>query len=193
MIRIRALRRQAISAMMACTFLALGLATLNAEEKGQAFDFADGKLKMTAPANWVRKNPTVRIVEHEFSIPKTGDDENDGRFTVMGAGGSIDANIDRWIGQFTQADGSSTKDKTKKDVRKIKEHMVHVVDISGNYKDSPRGPMGPTVTREGYRMLSAIVVTEKSGLVFLKFYGPKATVEANEKAFNEMLQSLQMN
>ena len=78
-------------------------------------------------------------------------------------------------------------------VRKIKEHMVHVVDISGNYKDSPRGPMGPTVTREGYRMLSAIVVTEKSGLVFLKFYGPKATVEANEKAFNEMLQSLQVN
>lgn len=175
------------AATLICVSMAL------AEDKVQTFDFADGKLKMTAPKNWVRKNPSSRIVEHEYAIPKTDDDENDGRFTVMGAGGSIEANIDRWIGQFTQPDGGATKDKTKKEMLKIKDHTVHMVDISGSYKDQARGPMGPTVTREGYRMLAAIVVTEKSGLVFLKFYGPKATVAANEKAFTDMLQSLQVN
>ena len=166
------------------------LAMASDDGKDQSIALADGKLLLTAPKGWVRKQPSVRIVEHEFAAPKTGDDEIDGRFTVMSAGGSVEANIDRWIGQFTQPDGGSTKEKTKKHELTIEKNKVHVVDITGNYKDQPKGPMGPNVTREGFRMLAAIIETEKSGTIFLKFYGPKATVTANEKPFLEMLQSL---
>lgn len=178
------------------TVLAIGLAAfgtqqLSAEDaKDQSFAIASGKLTLSAPKGWARKQPASRIVEHEFAAPKVDTDEIDGRFTVMAAGGSVAANIDRWVGQFAQPDGGSTKEKTKTQELMIAKNKVHVVDISGNYKDQARGPMGPAVTREGFRMLAAIIETEKDGLVFLKFYGPKKTVDMNEKPFMEMLQTL---
>ncbi len=52
----------------------------------------------------------TRIVEHEFAIPAAEGDKADGRFTIMAAGGSVDANIDRWYAQFSQPDGGSTKE-----------------------------------------------------------------------------------
>jgi hypothetical protein len=39
-------------------------------------------------------------------------------------------------------------------------------------------------------MLAAIIATEKSGRYFIKLYGTKKTIAANEKAFRAMVQSL---
>lgn len=160
-----------------------------ADKKPETIALADGKLVVTAPATWVRKQPKSRIVEHEFAIPAAEGDKQEGRFTVMGAGGGVEANIDRWIGQFSQPDGGSTKDKTKTQKLKVGGIDVHYVDISGTFKDQP-GPVAPAVMRENYRMLAAIIVTEKQGMHFLKFYGPKATVAGQEKAFQDMINSL---
>lgn len=52
---------------------------------------------------WKRVKPQSGIVEHEFAVAPTEGDEQGGRVTVMGAGGSVDANIDRWFGQFTKS------------------------------------------------------------------------------------------
>lgn len=152
---------------------------------------AEGKLNLIAPESWVRKQPKTRIVEHEFAIPAAAGDMHEGRFTVMGAGGGVDANIQRWIGQFSQPDGSATKDKSKVQKMQINGVEVHYVDIAGDFKDQA-GPFAPAVTRENYRMLGAIIVTEKSGMHFLKFYGPKATVTAQEDAFKKMLNGLKL-
>ncbi|HEY2840773.1 MAG TPA: hypothetical protein VGJ26_16570 [Pirellulales bacterium] len=145
--------------------------------------------KMTAPEGWVAKQPRTKIVEHEFAVPAVKGDELDGRVTVMGAGGSVEANIERWHKQFTQPDGSNTKDKAKLEKKKIAGQDVTIVDISGTYMDSP-GPQAPGVERKDYRMLAAIVQT-KSGNAFIKFYGPQKTVTENASAFNKMLESLQ--
>ena len=153
-------------------------------------EMAGGKLKMTAPANWQRKKPQNQIIEHEFAVPPAEDDSEDGRVTIMGAGGSVDANIERWVGQFTQPDGSATKAKTSK--LKVGDDEVHIVDISGTFNDT-RGPFSgtPAVERKKYRMLSAIVTTKKFGNYFVKFAGPQRTVAENEKAFEAMLQGLE--
>jgi hypothetical protein len=166
-----------------------------ADEKGGTgtpFAVADGKLAFTAPKGWTKKQPRSRIIEVEFEIPAAKGDENAGRFTMMGAGGDVQANIDRWFGQFEQPDGSDSKGKVEK--RTIAGKTVHYVDLAGTYKDSPSGPFagGKTIKREDYRMLAAIVETKEAGNYFLKFYGPKATVAENEKAFQEMLGSLQV-
>lgn len=162
---------------------------------GAAFTVADGKLSFTAPKGWTKKQPRSRIIEVEFEIPAAKDEENPGRFTVMGAGGDVQANIDRWFGQFEQPDGSDSKDKAKVEKKTVAGNTVHYVDISGTYKDAPAGPFagGKTIKREDYRMLAAIVQTKEAGNYFLKFYGPKTTVAENEKAFQEMLGSLKVN
>jgi hypothetical protein len=147
-----------------------------------------GKFKMTAPADWNQVPPKSRILSHEFSAPKAEGDKTDGRLTVMQAGGSVEDNINRWYGQFTQPDGSSSKDRAKVDKRTIAGQEVHMVDISGTYKDQA-GPFAPAVERQKYRMLAAIVVTEQ-GNFFLKFYGPERTVAQHKKAFDGMIESL---
>lgn len=171
-------------------------ATAQEENKsGAAFTVADGKLTFTAPKGWTKKQPRSRIIEVEFAIPPAKDDENPGRFTVMGAGGDVQANIDRWFGQFEQPDGSDSKDKAKVEKKTVAGNPVHYVDIAGTYKDAPAGPFagGKTIKREDYRMLAAIVQTKEAGNYFLKFYGPKETVAENEKAFQQMLNSLKVN
>jgi hypothetical protein len=155
---------------------------------------ADGKLTLMTPTGWQRKQPTSTIVEHEFAIPKVDGDSADGRMTVMGAGGSVDANIDRWLGQFLDANGAKlTKDKAKVDKKQVAGEDVVVVDISGTYLDKPGGPFTPgaPVERKNYRMLAGVLVTNNLGNYFFKFYGPEKTVEANEDAFVKMLESLE--
>jgi hypothetical protein len=127
----------------------------------------------------------------EFSIPASKDDAAEGRMTVMAAGGTIDANIDRWYGQFTQPDGSSTKDAAKRKKIEAAGETIHLVDISGTFKDQ-KGPFAPAVEREKYRMLAAIVTSKKSPRTnyFLKFYGPRRTVADHEQAFVDMLEGL---
>ncbi len=155
------------------------------------FTVAEGKLSFTAPKDWEKKAPRTRIVEVEYEAPKAEGDELPGRLTVMGAGGSIEDNISRWIAQFEQPDGKATKEVSKIEKVSIGGQEVHLVDISGNFDDKP-GPFVPGVKRENYRMLAAIVVTKDAGQYFLKFYGPKATVTANEKAFKGMIESLKV-
>ncbi len=160
-------------------------ATLPAQEpdsKGKPLDL--GKYKITAPAAWKQQQPKSSIVQYEFASPATEGDKADGRMTVMAAGGSIDANVERWYGQFTQPDGSSTKERAKTEKRTIAGREVHLVDITGTYRDQFAG-----TTEANYRMLAAIIVTP-DGNFFIKYTGPRKTITANEKPFKEMIESL---
>jgi hypothetical protein len=191
-------RANAIAYLLSIIASCLCLASTNvssAEDKADpGITLAEGKIVLKTPKEWVRKKPSNRIVEHEFETPPVEGDKLPGRITAMGAGGTVEANIDRWVGQFTQPDGKSTKDKTVIQKLKVAGQEVHYVDIPGTYKDAPGGPFSGTtaVMRDGYRMLGAIIVTEKSGNYFVKYYGPKATVAQNEKLFKEMVDSLQV-
>ena len=145
---------------------------------------------MDVPDGWRKREPRSRIIEHEFSIKAVKGDDTDGRVTMMGAGGSVEANIDRWIGQFSQPDGGATKERAKTSERKIAGQTVHLVDIAGTFQDKPKGPFGPSVERLNYRMLGAVIVTEMGGSYFVKLYGPAQTVAANETAFTKLVDSL---
>lgn len=157
-----------------------------AEAKGKSIEL--GKFKITAPAEWKQQQPKSRILAYEFSAPAAEGDKTGGRMTVMAAGGSVEDNINRWYGQFTQPDGGSSKEKAKVDKRTIAGQEVHLVDLSGTYKDQA-GPFAPAVEREKYRMLAAIIVTDEANF-FVKFYGPQRTIAEEEKAFRGMINSL---
>ena len=110
-------------------------------------------------------------------------------FFGSGQGGSVDANLDRWIGQFLQADGKPSKESAKIAKRTIHTWQVTTVDVSGAYTGmgGPTAQPGPAIT--GYRMLGAIVEGPQ-GSIFIKFTGPAKTVAANQAAFENMLASL---
>lgn len=177
-----------------CTLalFALALPARAADPADGKIKLADGALELTAPKDWVRKEPKSRIVEHEFAAPFVEGDATDGRITIMGAGGDVQQNIDRWAGQFTQPNGTDSKDVTKVSKKKVNGIEIHVVDIGGTYQDMPGGPFagGKPTPREGYRMLGAIIVAPKIGNYFVKFYGPEKTVTKYEADFGKMLDGL---
>ena len=158
----------------------------------RAFTIADGGFALEAPADWKRVQPKSGIVETEFAIPSEGEGLQPGRMTVMGAGGSVQANVDRWYGQFSQPDGSATKDKATTKTLKLAGCSVTLVDVTGTYKDMPGGPFagGKSVDRPDYRMLAAIMETQDKGSYFLKFYGPAATVAKHADGFRKMVEGM---
>ena len=110
-------------------------------------------------------------------------------FFGAGQGGSVDANLDRWIGQFLQADGKPSKAAAKIAKRTIHGSPVTTVEVSGAYTGmgGPTAQAGPAMP--GYQLLGAIVEAPQ-GSIFFKFTGPAKTVAANHEAFDKMLESL---
>jgi gluconolactonase len=182
-----------ISSTLAATLLIslVALAATAQEKPGKTFTIGDGKLTLTAPANWTEKKPAINFIEAEYSIPPVQGDENPGRLTAMGAGGSVEDNVKRWADQFAGEGGAA---KPKVDKLTVSGAEIQLVDLAGTYKDSPGGPFagGKTVMRNNYRMLGAIIQTKDKGNYFLKLYGPKATIDENEKGFQEMVKSLKV-
>ena len=182
---------------LACLLWAAGAnntAAAQVAEQTRAFTIASDTLSLEAPAGWQRVQPKSGIVETEFSIPAAdaGVADQIGRMTVMGAGGSVTANVDRWYGQFSQPDGSSTKEKAVTKTLKLAGCSVTLVDLSGTFKDMPGGPFagGKSIDRPDYRMLAAIVETPKAGNYFLKFYGPGKIVAAHADGFRTMVEGM---
>jgi hypothetical protein len=178
------------AALVVVSFAAI--ATSQDKPGGGTFTIGEGKLEMTAPASWTRKEPASKIVEVEFSVPPSKGDDTPGRLTAMGAGGSIESNVDRWVGQFVGPDGGparAVRDKTT-----VAGCEILIVDLKGTYKDSPGGPFagGKTIMRENYRMVGAIIQTKDRGNYFLKYYGPINTITEDKKAFQEMVMSLKL-
>ncbi len=148
----------------------------------------DGKITLEASGTWKANKPRFNIVDYEFEAPGENPDDTPARVTVMGAGGDVKSNIERWKGQFQDA---ARKLTTKELV--VADQQVHLVDISGTYLDRPAGPMmrGSATPRENYRVLAAILSTTR-GRYYVKMYGPRDTVEHNVKAFDALVHSLRV-
>jgi hypothetical protein len=140
-----------------------------------------------APAGW--KAEAERPMRLETYTPAPGA-ECAIYFFGPGQGGSVEANIDRWIGQFQQADGKASKSAAKIAKRTIHGWPVTTVDVAGAYTGMG-GPMAKSdaPAMPDYRLLAAIVEGPQ-GSVFFKFAGPAKIVAANQAAFDKMLASL---
>jgi hypothetical protein len=144
-----------------------------------------GAIRLTAPKTWTRQQPRSSFVLAEFALPRAEGDSQDGRLTVSTAGGSVQANIDRWRGQFEGKPGRDTQ-KTLE----VAGLTITIVDLSGTFLDQP-GPFAPGVKREGFRVLAAVIPTPEQ-LHFVKCYGPEKTIARHAEAFEPFLKTLEM-
>ena len=146
----------------------------------------------TPPLRWVSQGSRLmRIVT--YRVPAAEGDLEDGECAVFyfgsGRGGTVQANLKRWIRQFEQPGGTSSEGAAKIKQQAISSLNVTTVDLSGTYLASA-GPVSPVKERKlGYRLLGAIVDAPQGNL-FFKFTGPAPTVAASAEEFQAMLQSL---
>jgi hypothetical protein len=144
-------------------------------------------IRWKAPAAW-KQSPDRPMRAATYAAPAASGDKEPGEVAVFyfgpGQGGGVQANIDRWIAQFTTKSGAP---KTAKST--VAGMTVTTVDLSGTYGASA-GPMAPTkVEKPGFRLLGAIVEAPQ-GAVFFKFTGPAATVAAHQAAFQTMIKAI---
>lgn len=127
----------------------------------------------------------------EFVVPRAQGDAEDAEVIIFyfgGGGGSVDANIERWIGQFQQSGGAPAKAGARASFN-VGSLKVTTVDVSGTYVAEVRPGAGERLNKPGYRMRAAVVETPR-GPYFVKFTGPQNTVSQGLPTFDAFLKSL---
>ena len=150
-------------------------------------------LKFDAPAGWVAKTPSSTMRVADFVLPKVASDAEDATLTLyfFGAtqGGSVSANIDRWISQMTQPDGKASKDLAKTTTMESHGLKISLIDLTGTYV----AEMSPGATehfnKPGFRLRAAVIETP-GGPYYVKVIGPSATVAKWNASVDQFLKSL---
>lgn len=144
---------------------------------------APSDLTWDTPKTWEKVENPSTMRKATYRIPKVAGDTEDAEMSVSQAGGSVEANVTRWTGQFEKA----KDDATKRFEKKVGDFNVTVVEIHGTFAGSgmPGAPAaGP---KPNYAMLAAIVNTSTPH--FFKITGPEKTVTAARADFDKMVDS----
>jgi hypothetical protein len=149
-----------------------------------------GGLSWSADAPFVRRRADNEIRSAEYGV-RGYEEATLGVFHFPpseGGGGSVDENVDRWVGQFTQPSGRASREVARVEPREVGDLRVTVVDIEGTFVGR-MGMGGPTEPREHWRLLGAIAEGPE-GLVFFKLIGPDDAVAAAQDAFDALVESI---
>ena len=122
----------------------------------------------------------------------TGDADGAECAVFANIGGGVQANVDRWIGQFELPGGGDPKEKAKTGKQTINGLAVTTIDLLGTYKGGGVAMGQASAPKTGYRLLGAIVEgpSGPGSEVFFKMTGPVKTMAAAEKEFQTLLKSL---
>lgn len=122
-----------------------------------------------------------------YQVPPADGDTEPAQLSVFyfgsGQGGTVEANMQRWAGQF--------KDVTEKDIKHSERTAngltQHIIQIpKGSFSG---GMFGGGKLKENQGLLGA-VVESPSGMYFFKMTGPSKTVSSAEEAFFKMLDGM---
>jgi hypothetical protein len=151
-------------------------------------------LKFTAPEGWISESPASSSRRAQYKLPRVPADPEDAEMVVFyfqGGGGTPQANVERWVGQFQNPDGSAPGSNAQIGHRSIHGIPVTTVDVKGTYNNSTMMSMrGQASLKKHFRMLAAIAETA-NGPWFLKLTGPEKTVAKWEPSFEKFLDSLE--
>ena len=138
------------------------------------------------PPEWRRLPAGNPMRKATYRVPKAGAESEDGELAVFyfgpNQGGSLEANVERWVKQFSDASDVKRSERTAHGLRQ------HIVEIeTGTFSSGMPG--GPTTPKKGYGLLGAIVLTP-SGPYFFKLTGPTETLNRSRETFFVLLDSV---
>lgn len=135
------------------------------------------------PAGWqVAQNPNPMRIATYHPPPAKGDPPG-AEVIVARAGGSVDANIDRWLGQFDAPENQS-RSKTK-----VAGFDTTFVEVSGTYEGGMSMNDPSPKPEPGWTLRGAIVETPGTSY-FFKMIGPNATIAAARPGFDAMVRGI---
>jgi len=152
-------------------------------------------LQFDVPSGWITKPTTSSMRVAEFALPKIAGDAEDASLVLYyfgGQGGTVQANLDRWIGQMTQPDGRASKDVATTSTLKTTSGLaVTLVDLAGTYTAEVTPGSTDRLNKPGFRLRAAVVETP-SGPYFVKLTGPAKTMATWNDSFLAFVRSLRV-
>jgi hypothetical protein len=153
-----------------------------------------GELRYKDPEGWAKEKPTSAMRVAQYTLAKAEGDGEDAALVIyfFGAsqGGAVQANIDRWISQIQQPDGSSSKEKAKTETMTVNGLKVTMVDVTGTYTAEMAPGAGNQRNDANYRLRAAVIETPK-GNYFLKLTGPAKTLARWEQSVTDFYKSFE--
>jgi hypothetical protein len=142
-----------------------------------------GGLKFKYNAPWMLSDtPGMMRVATLLAKAEGSDKPLEAAFYVFpGGGGGVEANVNRWLGQF------ATKPESKTEEIPAGDQKITLVTATGTFNDGP--PMGAKTPKENYTLLGAIVPTADGNNVFIKLTGPKDSILKLAESFRLMVAS----
>lgn len=132
-----------------------------------------------APEGLVEERPASSMRLRQLRLPRVEGDPEDGSVVVFffgGAAGGVQANIDRWLGQFQMPDGSSPQESARLERASAGPLPVIFVEVDGTFVAEMMPGSGDAQNKPGYSLLGAIV-EGANGNYFIKGTGPTKTMQ----------------
>ena len=173
--------------------LVLGCAEQKSDSENKSEkQLVSGEISYSIPAGWQSEKPKSSMRKAQYRIPgfEGADDAEMNVFVFPGTGGTVQANIDRWISQFKQPDGSDSKEKAKLINITVNNMSVTKMYVTGTYlkSSSPMMMGGSKEELPEYAMLAAIVETKRDPW-FFKMTGPQKTIDSWQHEFDKFVNS----
>jgi hypothetical protein len=172
-----------LSRLFWLTVLIVSINDLRAEEHAT---FPVGEFTFTRPAKWEWVETTSKMRKAQLKVTdeasKASAEVVFYHFGANGAG-TVQANVDRWLGLFAEP---SDKINAKVEHTTVGKTKLTYVQAEGTYKSGMPG--GPTTPMPGSALVGAILESD-DGNVFVRMTGPEALVKSLVTDFKKMIES----
>lgn len=145
-------------------------------------------LAWSAPSSWVEEPPASQMRLAQWRIADSDTTEAI-ECRVAGSGGSVEANLSIWMGQFTGPDGQPLDEQAATGRLTVNGLDVTTLELAGTYSTREPPVNGTLVEHEQWGMFGSVIVAPE-GLYLFKCVGPEESILRNRGIFNEFIQSL---
>ncbi len=156
------------------------------DEANPAAEQTAGSISWTKPAGWISETPGNKMRKAQYKLPRAEGDSEDAGMVVYhfgGSAGGIEANVERWLGQWQKDDGSAfTLEDAKISKSKSGTLKLTTVELEGHFVAAVRPGAAERHDKPDHAML-AVIVTSPEGNYFFKLLGPKATLAKWQESF----------
>lgn len=148
------------------------------------------ELQFFPPSDWTVEAASNAMRKAQYKLPRAASDTSDAELVIFYSGkmgmGPVEANLNRWAGQFSQPDGAKSREKMQTSTRKGAAGNITDATLEGTYIAEKVMGSGERYSEANWKMLGAILESDH-GPYYLKLVGPKATVDAHAAAFQEFV------
>jgi hypothetical protein len=146
--------------------------------------------KAAVPVGWTSREPSSSMRLAEFvagaAAPGAPGAEVVVYFFGPGQGGTVEANLARWKGQFSNPDGGSVSEGITHETSAF---PLTVAEYRGTYARGVGVGSAPEAARPNHVLVAVVAETPK-GTIFFQLFGPAAAVAAQRDSYLAFVRGL---